>query len=1216
MAKKNKDTINNTNTNNNTKKGLTKPWPRSWKVLAVALYITFLLLSSIPFMADTLIEPELKDVYKYHLTYPTDGRQGHYYIERVDTDMMGTIDLVYTPSSNSLSINSKNIEVLHVYCRSMYEDECKKVFGFDPADNYNYYKWYFIEKDHLTVNIESDHKINELSFIDTPTPYEVYVNGLLWYEGRQYNYTDSDKTVLSNVPKGTNHVDIYFKTPDKSRPRAVIKADRTVVNINTPVHFDSNGSYDVDGDIKSRIWDFGDGNNSGGVVNSHTYLQPGVYTVILTVRDNDFMVDHAYLNITVIKGTTKPVINGEIPNQLREEDSPPWEIDLKPYGMDFDGAVSDLLWYVTGENESLYNLVGENSSEQKLIFSLLPNAFGNNYIRIYLKDKDGYNSSQQLWINITPVNDRPIFRKLPHLIVHYDVPYRFSIVDYISDVETPYDELDISVSDQYGSSYLTFLGEEIILEYPKDYMGQDIFITYTASDGDAGTNAVQMVTVSDNWPPILMDSLPDITIEEGGTIINAFKLDDYFSDPDEEELYYTYSESSVGIEIKDDTSVNFYSRNHWVGEENVIFRAEDTHGAIMEDSIKVSVIPINDPPEIGDVPDLKVHYDLEYNFDVSYYISDDDNELYELILTTSDPKHIKVNPENNLGIIVKYPKSMLGITTKVVLTVSDGTFMVSKPIYITVMNEYPPELIKRLPDVSFNEDEKLSNAIDLDNHFLDLDNDTLYYTTGNVMVEVTIDPMHQVNFDSKPNWFGSEKVIFRATDPSGALVEDSIIVTVVPINDPPILKPLPKLVINESETVELKLLDYLFDVDDNVSHLIITVDDQNVFVSGTSLVIFGSKTLPREIDIMVSDGVYSVTRTLETKVVTKKVKMEDNIDELISYFVLIIIAIIVGILSLFIFYRYRMQKYDVEEIFLIHNSGKLLNHVYCKTHSKFDDEIFSGMFTAIQEFIEDTFTNNSDNENDNGKDHDLDIEDNQSAGPVSISKIKALTFRNNDNDVDRISKKPLKLNEFKVGDNQVIIEHGQFIFMAVVYTGPGSRTLHRVIKNTIGVIEDDYGENLEYWDGDVKQIEGLKDYLDPLLPEQEPEEVSELKLDMIQTKLKIGTFDKTDKESNIVEKNNSKIRAEARAKVKSRSKSKSDTKSKSRNPSRTNRRSKPIIYSQTKSGAKSTRRDKKDQKDKKDRKDNANVNIKAKSKKTSKPITKRIPITQIQNKFL
>ena len=119
-------------------------------------------MTSIPFLADRAIEPNIKDKYEYHISYPSDGRQTHYYVEREDTGSLGRIDITYTTASNSLNVKSSNIEVLHIYCRSMYEDECKKVYGFDPSDNSNYYKWYFIEKNHFNVNIDSDHIIQEL----------------------------------------------------------------------------------------------------------------------------------------------------------------------------------------------------------------------------------------------------------------------------------------------------------------------------------------------------------------------------------------------------------------------------------------------------------------------------------------------------------------------------------------------------------------------------------------------------------------------------------------------------------------------------------------------------------------------------------------------------------------------------------------------------------------------------------------------------------------------------------------------------------------------------------------------------------------------------------------------------------------------------------------------------------------------------------------------
>ena len=88
----------------------------SWKIIAIELYITFILLSTIPFVADRAIEPQMQDTYVYHLSYPRDGRQSHYYVERVNTSKIGKIDLVYTTTSNSLVVNTENIKVLHIFC--------------------------------------------------------------------------------------------------------------------------------------------------------------------------------------------------------------------------------------------------------------------------------------------------------------------------------------------------------------------------------------------------------------------------------------------------------------------------------------------------------------------------------------------------------------------------------------------------------------------------------------------------------------------------------------------------------------------------------------------------------------------------------------------------------------------------------------------------------------------------------------------------------------------------------------------------------------------------------------------------------------------------------------------------------------------------------------------------------------------------------------------
>ncbi|XRO77794.1 PKD domain-containing protein [Methanocaldococcus sp. 10A] len=55
------------------------------------------------------------------------------------------------------------------------------------------------------------------------------------------------------------------------------------------VTFDASSSYDIDGEIVKYIWDFGDGctNITTSQIINHTYNKSGIYTVKLTVVDND-----------------------------------------------------------------------------------------------------------------------------------------------------------------------------------------------------------------------------------------------------------------------------------------------------------------------------------------------------------------------------------------------------------------------------------------------------------------------------------------------------------------------------------------------------------------------------------------------------------------------------------------------------------------------------------------------------------------------------------------------------------------------------------------------------------------------------------------------------------------------------------------------------------------------------------------------------------------
>ncbi|MBI2659191.1 S8 family serine peptidase [Candidatus Woesearchaeota archaeon] len=70
-----------------------------------------------------------------------------------------------------------------------------------------------------------------------------------------------------------------------------------------PVTFDGSGSYDIDGNIISYEWDFGDGTTGIGMTTTHSYSSSGAYIVTLTVTDNNGAKasDTATLNVQSVQ---------------------------------------------------------------------------------------------------------------------------------------------------------------------------------------------------------------------------------------------------------------------------------------------------------------------------------------------------------------------------------------------------------------------------------------------------------------------------------------------------------------------------------------------------------------------------------------------------------------------------------------------------------------------------------------------------------------------------------------------------------------------------------------------------------------------------------------------------------------------------------------------------------------------------------------------------
>ena len=252
------------------------------------LYITLIILISTVYIAENEFRGRIDfDKYQYKLTFPTDGKFEHYNVLRTDSNLPGYIDLKYTKSINRLEVETINIKELDIDCRSIAVEKNEEILGENYYLDTNAYKQFFIDKKQFTVVVDTDHRITT-SFTDVPFPYEVIVNDQPLKIGISYTY--SDGKISTVVPMGHSEVQINFVSKDSNAPIARFFVEYDYLVPGEPMEFNASISSD-DGEIVNYLWDFGDGKHQSGMVIEHKFDGPGQFGVILTVRDNDDLID-------------------------------------------------------------------------------------------------------------------------------------------------------------------------------------------------------------------------------------------------------------------------------------------------------------------------------------------------------------------------------------------------------------------------------------------------------------------------------------------------------------------------------------------------------------------------------------------------------------------------------------------------------------------------------------------------------------------------------------------------------------------------------------------------------------------------------------------------------------------------------------------------------------------------------------------------------------
>ncbi|MCF7911210.1 MAG: tandem-95 repeat protein [Candidatus Cloacimonetes bacterium] len=327
------------------------------------------------------------------------------------------------------------------------------------------------------------------------------------------------------------------------------------------------------------------------------------------------------------------------------------------------------------------------------------------------------------------------------------------------------------------------------------------------------------------------DSLLYISTESG-VLINDYINLDYL---DEFWVVLAADVDNGVLNFNDDGSFTYQPNLNYFGNDFFEYYATDGDYETSNALVEIQVQPVNDPPTIN-LPDegFSFQEDTVYQVDFTEYIFDVDNTILTLSYSNNQQIQVSITGYN----VTFTPQSGFNGIEYITFTINDNTARAiasdTVPVEVTSVND-PPVVANPIPDFSFNEDTS-DEHLSLGYIFSDPDGDVLEYGfSNNINLNIAIDGYGLVTITNQPNWFGTETIIFSASD-AEYTVYDTVNVTVNPVNDPPeLIIEFPDLFLTEDFVdYQINLLDYFTDVDNvsltysvqfNNDHVLISIVD-------------------------------------------------------------------------------------------------------------------------------------------------------------------------------------------------------------------------------------------------------------------------------------------------------------------------------------------------------------------------------------------------------
>ncbi len=306
------------------------------------------------------------------------------------------------------------------------------------------------------------------------------------------------------------------------------------------------------------------------------------------------------------------------PITIPEDTSDSTSIMLGPAFKDED---LDVLTYSSDRDGSnKLHIKVEYDEDSNITLTPDKNWNGEEDITFYADDGSADPVPNVVTVTVENVNDNPFVNTpMVDFSTYEDVPVNdkfdltlvFGDLDLDTDLNAvQQDPLEFTYS---GDNHIDVTIEDDKVSFdPKPNWNGNETITITADDGAATvSDDVKIWVRSDNDPPVLVESLPKLTINEDVQKKDFLDLNEYFYDQDGDTLNYDYDDPEnfkIQLNYKESSVfVTLTPDENYFGTETIIFKATDIPGSEpVTGNLEVTVTPVNDPPVLNQIADWDI----------------------------------------------------------------------------------------------------------------------------------------------------------------------------------------------------------------------------------------------------------------------------------------------------------------------------------------------------------------------------------------------------------------------------------------------------------------------------------------------------------------------------------------------------------------------------------------------------------------------------------